>query len=215
MSFSRTVIIGCAGMGNRLGLGTTKALIEVDGKPLIIHHLQYLDDEKDVRVVVGYQAEKVIQVVNSYRKDILFVFNHNYRTTGTGDSVALASKYANEYILTLDGDLLIHPDDMKVILERKTEFVGGNPIESDEPWMLQTYEKEGKELVSAFSKCMGNYEWNGVAQMKSSKMIGGSGHVFHLIEPHLPIEFMNMRTREIDTVNDYERAIEWVRNGYC
>ena len=214
MSFSRTIIIGCAGMGNRLGLGTTKALVEIDGKPLILHHLQYLDNEEDVRVVVGYQAEKVIEVVNTYRKDVLFVFNHDYKTTGTGASVALASKYANEYILSLDGDLLIHPEDMKNILDSRNEFVGGNPIESDDPWMLQTYEQNGKEMVSAFSKCVGNYEWNGVTQMLSSKMVKGIGHVFQLIEPYLPIEFMNIRTREIDTINDYERAIEWVKNGY-
>ena len=31
MQVSRTVIISCAGMGNRLGLGTTKALVEVEG----------------------------------------------------------------------------------------------------------------------------------------------------------------------------------------
>lgn len=73
---SRTVIISCAGMGNRLGLGSTKALVEVEGKPLILRHLEMLDGEKDVRVVVGYQAEKVIEVVKRYREDILFVFNH-------------------------------------------------------------------------------------------------------------------------------------------
>ena len=214
MGFSRTIIIGCAGMGNRLGLGTTKALVEVDGKPLIIRHLEQLQDEKDIRVVVGYQAQEVIDVVNAYRDDILFVFNHDYKTTGTGASVALASKYANEYILSLDGDLLIHPEDMKKILGCTHEFVGGNPIESDDPWMLQTYVQDGKEMVSAFSKCMGNYEWNGVTQMMASKMLSGTGHVFHLIEPYLPVEFMELRTREIDTINDYERAIEWVRNGY-
>ena len=63
MDISRTVIISCAGMGNRLGLGSTKALVEVEGKPLIIRHLEMLKEEKDVRVVVGYQAEKVIEVV--------------------------------------------------------------------------------------------------------------------------------------------------------
>ena len=110
MQVSRTVIISCAGMGNRLGLGTTKALVEVEGKPLIMHHLEKLKDESDIRVVVGYQAEKVINVVRKYRKDVVFVFNHNYRETGTGASVALASQYANEYILSLDGDLIIHPD---------------------------------------------------------------------------------------------------------
>ncbi len=214
MSFSRTIIIGCAGMGNRLGLGTTKALVEVEGKPLIIRHLEQLENEDDIRVVVGYQAEKVIEVVKQYRKDVLFVFNHNYRETGTGASVALAARYANEYILSLDGDLLVHPEDMKMILACQEEFVGGNPVETDDPWMLQTYERDGQEYVSAFSKCMGNYEWNGLTQMKSSKMLKGNGHVFQLIEPFLPVRFMNIRTKEIDTVNDYERAIEWVRNGY-
>ena len=47
MAVSRTVIISCAGMGNRLGLGTTKALVEVDGKPLIVRHLEMLPHEKD------------------------------------------------------------------------------------------------------------------------------------------------------------------------
>lgn len=214
MSFSRTVIISCAGMGNRLGLGTTKALVEVDGKPLIIRHLEYLKNESDIRIVIGYQAEKVIEVVNQYRKDILFVFNHDFKNTGTGASVALASKYANEYVLSLDGDMLIHPDDMKKILTCEHEFVGGNTIESDDPWMLQTFEQDGKEMVSAFSHCMGNYEWNGITQMVSNKMIKGIGHVFQIIEPFLPIEFMELRTREIDTINDYERAVQWVKHGF-
>ena len=214
MQVSRTVIISCAGMGNRLGLGTTKALVEVEGKPLIMHHLEKLKDESDIRVVVGYQAEKVINVVRKYRKDVVFVFNHNYRETGTGASVALASQYANEYILSLDGDLIIHPDDMKKILECDHEFVSGGIPDTDEPWMLQTYKDDGKEFVSAFSKNIGNYEWNGITQMKSAKIKKGQGHVFQLIEPYLPIPFLELRTREIDTVNDYERAVEWVRNNF-
>ena len=214
MQVSRTVIISCAGMGNRLGLGTTKALVEVEGKPLIMHHLEKLKDESDIRVVVGYQAEKVINVVRKYRKDVVFVFNHNYRETGTGASVALASQYANEYILSLDGDLIIHPDDMKKILECDHEFVSGGIPDTDEPWMLQTYKDDGKEFVSAFSKNIGNYEWNGITQMKSAKIKNGQGHVFQLIEPYLPIPFLELRTREIDMVNDYERAVEWVRNNF-
>lgn len=214
MVFSRTVVIGCAGMGNRLGLGTTKALLDVCGKPLIIRHLEYLDDEDDIRIVVGYQAQQVIDVVNRYRRDITFVFNHNYRNTGTGASVTLASHYAGDFILSIDGDLLVHPDDMKKILNTRTEFVGGGEIESEDPWMLQTYDENGKRMVSAFSKCRGNYEWNGITQMKSAKFQNGSGHVFHLIEPYLPVEYMNLRTREIDTISDYEKANAWVSNGF-
>lgn len=215
MSVSRTVVISCAGMGNRLGLSTTKALLEVDGKPLIVRHLEMLKNENDIRVVVGYQAERVIEVVNKYRKDILYVFNHDYRTTGTGASVALASRYANEYVLSLDGDLLVHPEDMKKILDCDHEFVSGNIPGTDDPWMLQTYiDDRGCEQVSAFSRCVGNYEWNGITQMKSVKFQNGLGHVFQLIEPYLPVPFLNVRTHEIDTIGDYERAVSWVKNGF-
>lgn len=42
MSFDKkdiTVIICCAGMGTRLGIGTTKALVDIAGEPLIIREL--------------------------------------------------------------------------------------------------------------------------------------------------------------------------------
>ena len=55
-----TIIICCAGMGTRLGIGTTKALVNVFGKPLILRQLDLMKDIEDVRIVVGYQAEKVI-----------------------------------------------------------------------------------------------------------------------------------------------------------
>lgn len=72
-----TVIICCAGMGTRLGIGTTKALVKVNGKSIIGNLLQKLTDVKDVRVVVGYQAEKVIQEVLKHRKDVMFAFNND------------------------------------------------------------------------------------------------------------------------------------------
>lgn len=214
MKVSRTVIISCAGMGNRLGLGTTKALVEIEKKPLILRILEMLADEPDIRIVVGYQAEQVIKIVTAYRRDVTFVFNHNYRETGTGASVVLASRYANEYVLSLDGDLLIHPEDMEKILACGNEFVSGGTPGTDDPWMLQTCCKNGIEYVVGFTKDTGSYEWNGVAQMKSTKMQNGIGHVFQLIEPFLPLPFMELRTREIDTVNEYERAVIWVKNGF-
>ncbi|CCX88244.1 putative uncharacterized protein [Clostridium sp. CAG:590] len=212
--FSRTIIISCAGMGNRLGLGKTKALIEIEGKPLIIRQLEMLANEDDIRIVVGYQAEQLIDVVKKYRKDVVFVFNHNYRNTGTGASVVLASQYANEYILTLDGDLLIHPDDMKRILKYNDEFVSGGEIVSDDPWFVQTEEEHNRECVRAFSKENGRYEWNGIAQLESYKIREGTGHVFQLLEPWLPIPFLQVRTREIDTKADLDRAEKWIIKGY-
>lgn len=46
------------------------------------------------------------------------------------------------------------------------------------------------------------------------KQQNATGHVFQLIELHLPVPFVEVRTHEIDTINDYERTIQWVRNGF-
>lgn len=210
MSVSKTIVISCAGMGKRLGIGTTKALVEVDGVPLIIRHLRMLDDIDDVRVVVGYQAEKVIETVNAYRGDVTFVFNHDYMHNGTGASVKLAARYANDLILTLDGDLLIHPADMQRILDDDGEFVGVTTPGTDDPVLTQT--KRG--LVCGFSRDCGDFEWTGVTQIRSNRLAPGDGHVYQLIESLLPLKYRFLRTKEIDTMNDYENAVKWVRNGY-
>lgn len=211
---SRTVVISCAGMGSRLGFGCTKALVEVEGKSLLARHLEMLMGEEDVRVVVGYQSERVIEEAKKYRSDVQFVFNHRYRDTKTGVSVSLAAQGAREYVLTLDGDVLVHPKDMEKALSYGYEFVSGGTPASEDPWLLQIIEENGRKFVSGFSQKSGIYEWNGITQMASSKMQNGMGHVFQMAEPHLPLPFLELRTREIDTANDYECAVRWVKNGF-
>lgn len=214
MPVSRTVIISCAGKGERLGLGCTKALLDICGKPLILHQLKMLKKEDDIRIVVGYQAKKVIDVVNQYRKDITYVLNHGYENNGTGASVSLAMKYSNDYIFTLDGDLLVHPEDMNRMLACETEFIAGTEPGSDDPWLLDTDIYNETEIVKAFSRKRGRYEWTGISQVKREKLAQGTGHVFQMLEPVLPIMLMEVRTREIDTANDYENAVHWVKNNF-
>ena len=210
MAANKTVIISCAGMGKRLGLGTSKCLVDVDGTPLIIRNLRMLDEVDDVCVVVGFQAEKVIDAVTAYRRDVTFVFNHDYARTNTGDSVRLAAEHANEYVLTIDGDLLVHPDDMRKILAAEGEFVGVTAPGTDNPVLCDV---EGADVVG-FSREHGQYEWTGVTQVRTEKILSGSGHTYQLIEPHLPMPYIYLRTKEIDTPNDYDNAVRWVKAGY-
>ena len=86
MSTIKSVVISCAGIGSRLGLATTKALINIHGKTLIRWQLELLKDIEDIRIVVGFQANEVIKEVLSYRDDVVFVYNHNYFETKTGAS---------------------------------------------------------------------------------------------------------------------------------
>ena len=57
--------MNCAGEGRRLGLGSTKALVSIHGEPLIAWHLRMLRHVRDVVVVVGYQAEAVVDAVRA------------------------------------------------------------------------------------------------------------------------------------------------------
>ena len=155
MITNKTIIISCAGMGKRLGLGTTKALVEVAGEPLLIRTLKMLDDVEDIRIVVGYQAEKVIEAVNAYRKDVTFVFNRDYQTTGTGASVMLAVKNAKDMIMTIDGDLLIHPSDMKELLKSTNEFIGVCKASTDNP-VLTIIDKNNKILREIIEQSVGS-----------------------------------------------------------
>ena len=206
----RTVIISCAGMGTRLGAGKPKALIDVGGKPLIAHTLELLNDIDDVRVVVGYQAERVIETVNKYRKDVLFVYNHGYQQNGAGASVSLAKKFSKKYILTIDGDIMIHPEDMKKILASSKEFVGVCEPSTDDPVLVGI--KDDK--VTNFYQVGGQYEWTGVTMLESRRIKPTDGHVLHLVEQKLPLDYIIIREKEIDTPNDYRNAIIWVENEY-
>ena len=196
MPFSTTIVISCAGMGTRLGVNTTKALIDIDGVPLIIRQLQQLEDYDDIRIVVGYQADKVIDIVTQYRKDIMFVFNHDYRDTGTGASLSLGMKYAREYVVALDGDLLVNPNDFHKILTYPGSCIGGTNPSTDNPVLMSTTKLKDMTYVESFSRQQGDYEWTGLMKIKASKLKAGVGHVYQLVEELLPLEMLYIRTKE-------------------
>ncbi len=206
-----TIIISCAGMGTRLGIGTTKALVDVNEKPLIIHQLEQLRDYDDVRVVVGYQAEKVIEVVKNYRKDVSFVFNYDYKTTGTAASFSKGLLGAREYVVAFDGDLLVKPDDLNRFLQYDGECIGGCKPTTDNPVLMSLNDRH---QVIEFSREKGTLEWTGLAKMKKNRLTPGNKHVYMMFEPLMPIDVIEINTKEIDTQNDYENALNWISNGY-
>lgn len=204
-----TVIICCAGMGTRLGIGTTKALMHIDGKPLIIHQLEALKDYSDVRVVVGYQANKVIEIINSYRKDIMFAFNNDFKTTGPATSLRKGLLNSKEYVLSIDGDILVNPEDFKKLLSVDGEYLAISKRHSEEPILVEV---EDNEAIHFSQK--GNFEWPGIVKLRTDKVFNNQEHTFDIIEGLLPIKAILVRSRDIDTPEDYENALEWVKNGY-
>ena len=214
MSVSKTIIISCAGMGTRLGIGSTKALVDIGGKPLIIRQLELLKEFDDIRIVVGYQMERVMEVAGAYRPDLLFVLNHNYRNTGTGGSFSLGIRNARELVVSLDGDLLVHPEDLARVLGSSRECVCGTTPGTEDPMLMKTLVQDGQVYGVGFSRQEGQYEWTGLAQVRRERLTPGDRHVCDMIAPLLPLPMEFIRTREVDTMADYERAVAWVKNGY-
>ena len=209
MSSAKSVVISCAGIGSRLGLGLTKALVQINGRSLISWQLELFKDVEDLRIVVGFQANDIIEEVRKYRDDVTFVFNHRYFETKTGASFFLGARHANEYILEWDGDLLVHPDDVKMILETEGEFICYSDKTSDDAVFVKVDEQGN---VLKFSREYGDYEWTGPACMCKKHLAYSSQNVFNMFEPLLPMKGIKVRAYDIDTYDDYQRVSNIVKD---
>lgn len=206
-----TVIICCAGMGTRLGIGTTKALVDVSGKPLIIRQLEQLAEYDDIRIVVGFDAERVIQTVKEYRQDIMFVFNYDYEHTGTADSLRRALLGANDLIIALDGDIVLNAHDFQKFLKYDGECLGVSENATCEPIIADI--ENGK--VVKLKKGIGDVQWSGVIKIKKNRLDGQDKHVYDMLNTQLPLDYVGVRLKEINTQEDYDKAIMWYENGCC
>lgn len=209
MSSIKSVVISCAGIGSRLGLGLTKALVQINGRSLISWQLELFKDVEDLRIVIGFQANDIIEEVRKYRDDVTFVFNHRYFETKTGASFFLGARHANEYILEWDGDLLVHPDDVKMILQTEGEFLCYSDKTSDDAVFVKVDEQGN---VLKFSREYGDYEWTGPACMCKKNLAYSSQNVFNMFEPLLPMKGIRVRAYDIDTYDDYQRVSKIVKD---
>ncbi len=207
----KSVIISCAGVGSRLGLAKTKALINIEGKPLIAWQLEYFKNVEDLRIVVGFQSKDVICEVLKYRKDVTFVYNHSYFENKTGTSFYMGARHAGEYVMEYDGDLIMHPDDARLCLETQGEYIAYSDKTSDEAVYVKTNPAGD---VTAFSREEGDYEWTGPACIKRDKVRYSKENVFNILEEFLPMRGLKVRACDIDTYADYERAAKFIKKWF-
>lgn len=205
VSDEKSVVISCAGIGSRLGLGLTKALVQINGGSLISWQLKLFKNVKDLRLVIGFQGSEIIEEVRKYRDDVVFCYNHRYFETKTGASFYLGARHANNEILEWDGDLLVHPDDVKMLLATPGEYICYGDKSSEETVFVRTND-QGE--VMSFSRESGDFEWTGPACMAKRNLTYNSNNVFNMFEPLCPMRGIKVRAYDIDTYNDYIRVSE-------
>lgn len=208
----KTVIISCAGIGSRLGLNIPKCLVEIDNRSLLEIQLDQLQDVDDIRVVVGYKKELVINKIKSINPKVRIIENKDFEITGTAGSFWCAiDGTENPYIIALDGDLIVNPIDMQSLLNSDEELICGEERNTEDP-VLITLDDENR--VVKFSREDGQYEWAGLAQIRKEKLIKGNQHIYQILEPLLPIKFKLIRAKEIDTPSDLKDAEKWVKENF-
>ena len=114
------IIILAGGKGKRMQSDLPKVLMNLKGKPMISHLLESIDKAeicKDPCIVVGYQKEKVIDVLGDKYK-----YAHQAEQLGTGHAVMVARNHLDDNVknvLVLYGDNpFITSETIKKIVEK-------------------------------------------------------------------------------------------------
>lgn len=209
----KSIVISCAGKGSRLKRGMPKCLVKVDGKPIIQRQLEMLKNEEDIIIVIGYKYQEVLDYVTSLNyPNVSFAYNLDYEHTATGESFIIGSRAAkNDFVIALDGDLLVHPNDMENVLRVEEQFVCGENPSTEEPIYMEI-DDEGKTIN--FNREKGDLEWSGLAGIYKKNIKNDKWFVCDIMEEIMPCKTIQIRAREIDTPKDFEEAERWIKNDY-
>ncbi len=107
-----TAIILAAGAGSRLrSVAPVKPLVEVSGRPLIVHALAAMHAAGAARavVVLGYQADAISAAASNGPLPVDFVHNPQWETTPNGISLLAARAYVAPGSLLMMADHLLSP----------------------------------------------------------------------------------------------------------
>ena len=216
-----TVILPCAGIGQRMKSRGTVALIDVGGMTVLERHLNNIWEvypSAEIIVVVGFEANKIIRKFRN--KPVRFIYNANYRTTNVAYSIGLALQAnTSSRVLIVYGDLVYTPNTISGVVQGESTVV----IDTQQNMLKEEVGVVVRNgYVQHFSYAM-QIKWAQIAyltgkelklftveawQQQHHKWFGYE--IFNLILDRkcklLTYEPNNMKLVEIDTTTDILRA---------
>lgn len=211
----KRVVIAAAGVGSRLGQGMPKCLVRVNGRPIFEYQLELFRDVGEIRMVVGFQAEAVMEAVRRVRPDVIFVQNPDFGTTSTLQSLYLGSRGIRGKCLFLDGDMILSRRTLLRIEEQcaaDKEFIGISDDISQEPVYAVTEQKDGQLFVTGFSRAGEQpWEWANTAYVDTSRLADENTHFFVRLQKYLPFQAVKTDRLEVDTKEDLAYAESFLK----
>lgn len=202
-------IICAAGTGSRLGFNIPKCLVEINHKKLIDYQLELLQNVPNVRVVIGFQSEKVIAHIKTIRPDVTCIKNDYYKTTSSSYSAHLGTKDLTDPFLLLAGDLLIEPYSFSTFLkkcESNQSLVGITKTKSQHPIFVNL--DHNKQIIGFQRDFNTGFEWPCIAFLHKTTIDKHNRYIFKNLLAKLPIKTYPITCYEIDTKTDLELTIK-------
>lgn len=199
------VVICAAGLGSRLGLDMPKCLVKVGTHRIIYYLLEVLKDVPNIRMVVGFKEEDVIDYVRSIRKDVIFVRNPHYQTTTNAYSLYLGSHDLKEPFMNIDGDMLISQAQFDYFvsnIQEKEDLIGVTKSYTQDAVFTEL--NENNQVVRFSRDKISNLEWTGIAYFSNAKIRKEGKYVYQELENYLPIKAIEIECFEIDTPEDMD-----------
>ena len=166
-------------------------MLEIEGSTILDRLLETLRPlVRNIHVVIGYREELVIDLCARKHRDVVLVRNPEFRTTNTGQSMALGARGCSGKTIFLDGDLLIAPESMQRFVtyaSRHDLLIGIAPTRSENAVCVNLIDRgEVGRSVREFTRQERlEYEWANVFSGPSDVLDGATGFVFD----HLAITF--------------------------
>lgn len=216
MPAPESVVIAAAGMGSRLGHGIPKCLVEVGGRTLIEGQLDVLSEIPDIRIVVGYMEQAVIDAVSRVSRNVIFVRNPEFRSTTTQDSYTMGALGLDHQCLFLDADIVFDPVSLNAFLAVSAchpMLIGVTAAKTDNAvYAVTRAAPRGDMEVISFSLEASRYEWANIVSAPAGTFSRGRGAVFEALQTMLPAAAKEIVSFEIDTEQDLRRAERFVLN---
>lgn len=204
-------VIAAAGVGNRLGHGVPKCLVEIMGRSILARQIQLLSDVDDVRVVVGFQEDRVVEEARRWRSDLIFVRNAAFKSNTTLDSYRLGAKHLAGPCLFMDGDIIFDRKSFLSFCSAATEgeiLIGITPSKTEHAVYVR---RNSTGSVIGFSYDQySSHEWANIMVGKPEFLEHAQGHVFNVLSMFCPLPCMEIESYEIDTEKDLNLASEYL-----
>lgn len=200
----RTAVICAAGLGSRLGYDKPKCLVDIGEHKLIYYILNALRKVEEIRIVVGFKEEEVIDTVRQIRNDVIFVRNPDFKNTTNSYSLFLGSYDLKHSFLTVDGDMILDFASINAFMEKcenGKNLIGITSAKTEDAVFVKLDQTEGQVIGFSREK-ISDFEWSGIAHLEPGMIRKSGRYVYQELEPHLPFECSEIDCFEIDTPED-------------